>query len=223
MRLQSLSALTKYALAPIHSIYRKEIEVNPESTTSLIAVLIVLVFALREVYKRSEVENKLEEHKAAIDKMVEEVNQERNGRCDLASEHTELEELVEELRAKIAQDALVFERQKVLSTKSLKMSADLLEVIFERDSLKENLDKANATIRAANARISELKEVVAKSDANFYNLLGKYNKKGNGEFNFFNNCTDTKRRYKLLSAAYHPDKGGDSETMKNINDQYNKL
>lgn len=83
--------------------------------------------------------------------------------------------------------------------------------------LERKLAYANHTIRNANVRINELKsnsnvgEVPQVSD---YTLLG------------VNPDTDKatiKKRYKTLSAVYHPDKGGSDLMMKRINAAYERI
>lgn len=44
--------------------------------------------------------------------------------------------------------------------------------------------------------------------------------------NYFHNCNtveDVKRKYRELALAYHPDRGGDTETMREINAEYHKV
>ena len=44
--------------------------------------------------------------------------------------------------------------------------------------------------------------------------------------NFFINCTsieDVKQLYKKLAMQYHPDKGGDTLTMQQINAEYQQI
>jgi len=75
---------------------------------------------------------------------------------------------------------------------------------------KEKVTKANEVIRSANIQIACLK-------------AGLNSQTSMQPFNFFDDLHSPgqiKTRYKLLSAAYHPDKGGNLHTMQVINSQY---
>lgn len=75
---------------------------------------------------------------------------------------------------------------------------------------RTKLQEANVMLNAAHFRIACLKSVLA-------------NHQETTSFNFFEDVTTRevlKKRYKLLSAAYHPDKGGNLAVIKLINQQY---
>lgn len=84
---------------------------------------------------------------------------------------------------------------------------------------KSLLDKANSIIRQANRRISELKEQLK------YNTNGSPNTKEDcwqvlGLRRGSTTQLELKKRYKLLSVCYHPDKSGSDVMMKKINAAY---
>ena len=75
---------------------------------------------------------------------------------------------------------------------------------------RKNLDRTQASLNSANVRIACLR-------------AGLVNKQALLPFRFFEGLQSSeqiKRRYKLLCAAYHPDKGGNHITMRLINEQY---
>ncbi|EHC7287597.1 hypothetical protein [Vibrio parahaemolyticus] len=85
-------------------------------------------------------------------------------------------------------------------------------------SLENRLDRANGVIRQANKRIIDLKQELKDRPT----ITVTVTEPSNG-FNFFTPFKteeQLKKAYKSLSLAYHPDRGGDTEIMKELNDQY---
>ncbi len=75
---------------------------------------------------------------------------------------------------------------------------------------KKKVAQATQAIKNANLRIACLSAGLSNQSHKLY-------------FDFFSDLQtreQTKKRYKLLCAAFHPDKGGNQETMRLINDQY---
>ena len=98
--------------------------------------------------------------------------------------------------------------------------AELHRNIREREEggkYKRLLDEANATIRKANARITELKSGKSNQSLpsmNDYTILGANSDTSKAEL---------KKKYKVLSSVYHPDKAGNGVMMQRINDAYARL
>lgn len=101
-----------------------------------------------------------------------------------------------------------FEAYKL--AKSYCVRLDALNIQYQLE--KKKVAQANETIQTAKLRIAclsaGLKNQIPKSDFDFFDDL--------------KNLSKIKKRYKLLSAAYHPDRGGSQKTMQLINDQYRK-
>ncbi len=100
------------------------------------------------------------------------------------------------------------------------------------------LDRANRTIRKANARISELKVNLSNKEFLISNLQDEISKLNSGNYNKYNEEspyeilgvkfgeTDKsiiKLNYKKLSNIYHYDRSGSNAMMKKINLAYDKI
>lgn len=101
--------------------------------------------------------------------------------------------------------------EKAEAYKILKSYCLRIESLTKKYELeKQKVTKANNVIRNANIQIACLK-------------AGLVNVSPVNTFHFFEDLhshNEIKKRYKLLSAAYHPDKGGNQHTMQLINEQY---
>ena len=116
----------------------------------------------------------------------------------------------------------------------------------EKTDIDRKLSKANSIIRKANKRVNELKEqlnnnvlkkTITKLECEISELkseLSESKKQGYhgvdcDEYELFglnslSSKIDIKRRYKMLSSIYHPDKNnGNGYMMKKINTAYNKI
>ena len=89
-----------------------------------------------------------------------------------------------------------------------------LEILNKQYELeKKKVVQANEVIKHANLRIACLS-------------AGLNNKTPVYSFDFFEDLQTVdqiKKRYKLLSSTYHPDRGGNQKTMQLINDQYRQV
>ncbi|TQP09412.1 J domain-containing protein [Vibrio cholerae] len=112
------------------------------------------------------------------------------------------------------------------------------------DNVKNNtensdslLDRANETIRKANARINELKLQLKAAELTISGLY-EANQELNNRlqelscslsdkdilgFDQLPSGYELKKRYKSLAAIHHPDKGGSKHMMQRINESYENL
>lgn len=101
--------------------------------------------------------------------------------------------------------------EKIEAYKLAKSYCARLEILNKQYELeKKKVVQANEVIKHANLRIACL-------SAGLNNQTPIYS------FDFFEDLQTVgqiKKRYKLLSATYHPDRGGNQKTMQLINDQY---
>ncbi len=104
-----------------------------------------------------------------------------------------------------------FKNEKVEAYRLVKSYCARLESLNKQyEYEKKKVAHATQTIKSANLRIACLS-------------AGLNNQSQRRCFDFFadlQTLEQTKKRYKLLCAAFHPDKGGSQETMRLINDQY---
>lgn len=101
--------------------------------------------------------------------------------------------------------------EKAEAYQMVKIYVSRMEKLMQAYEMERTkLQEANVMLNAAHFRIACLKSVLA-------------NHQETTSFNFFEDVTTRevlKKRYKLLSAAYHPDKGGNLAVIKLINQQY---
>ncbi len=107
-----------------------------------------------------------------------------------------------------------FRNDKVEAYRLVKSYCARLESLNKQyEYEKKKVAQATQAIKSANLRIACLS-------------AGLNNRSQRLCFNFFadlQTLEQTKKRYKLLCAAFHPDKGGNQETMRLINDQYRQV
>ncbi|WP_165312572.1 hypothetical protein [Vibrio ziniensis] len=101
--------------------------------------------------------------------------------------------------------------EKIKAYKLIKSYSTRLEALNKEYELeKKKVVHANEIIKHANLRIACLS-------------AGLNNQTPIHSFDFFEDLQTVdqiKKRYKLLSTTYHPDRGGNKKTMQLINDQY---
>lgn len=99
----------------------------------------------------------------------------------------------------------------------------------DSQTLRNNLDKANATIRQANIRINQLKEELRNAAQQ---STGQYKESFNVDINCYEwfaltpetaNKASIKKQYKRLSLFFHSDKGGSTAMMQTINKMRDQL
>ncbi|NOI58989.1 J domain-containing protein [Vibrio coralliilyticus] len=107
----------------------------------------------------------------------------------------------------------------------------------EKSREAELLDKANETIRKANARIHELKQQRDKAERSASELkiqnqvlqgrlmsaACSLSDKDILGYESLPSGPELRKRYKNLAAIHHPDKGGSKTMMQRLNDSYEKL
>lgn len=107
-----------------------------------------------------------------------------------------------------------FKNEKVEAYRLVKSYCARLESLNKQyEYEKKKMAQATQAIKSANLRIACLSAGLNNQSQRLY-------------FDFFadlQTLEQTKKRYKLLCAAFHPDRGGNQETMQLINGQYKQV